>query len=746
MRKFLLLFSMLVIGAALSAQEPVRTITPKVKPNPNMTSVGAYNTTITITMENGFTYSAYAFNNNSNDEKWANYPIACGHKSTDYVATITNNQVIAEKVNRIEIDVYRKNANSNCKLGSNGVKVLVSSDSEKFTNAKEYSFDISAMPTAKDGTGTLSVNIDDATANQYYKISFDCPNTKNAANGWLAVQEVRYYGEAEADAVDAPSITMNADEKVVITAAEGDIYYTLDGTEPTTASTKYTVPFAVTKKTTVKAIAVVNGKASAVTTYEAVPSVVNSIAEFLEIADKTKPVKINTPLTAVYKNGLNIYLTDGVDYIYVYNSNNVEIPELTNGQVLSYITGKYDTYNNLPELVPTEIGTVSQGEEIQPEAWDIEEIGSGMINQYVILSNVSIAAGTKANNYTANDGSGDIILYNKFNSDVEVPEGDGFTVVGFVCIYNTDLQIIPISITGGQALEHVATPVFNPTSGTALNIGDVIEVTCETEGVTYHFTTNGETPTTESAVLTYGKHLYVGGDLTLKVIAVKEGMLDSEVATATYTEYVDGEYTATFDFTSDEIAQQANKSIEANNITNVDSENNIDGVEFISGAVKLVINKSDASTNPRWWYNKGNQLRTYANNVMIVSIVQDNFALSTIEGIQGETVTASNYNKLDFTTVSTGTWNKDSKVWSAPDDKCVATELTVKENCQLGGFNVKYIEAPGNIAGIDTVNVDNSNAPVEYYNLQGMRVNAENIVPGVYVRRQGSQTVKVLVK
>ncbi len=46
---------------------------------------------------------------------------------------------------------------------------------------------------------------------------------------------------------------------------------------------------------------------------------------------------------------------------------------------------------------------------------------------------------------------------------------------------------------------------------------------------------------------------------------------------------------------------------------------------------------------------------------------------------------------------------------------------------------------------IEGVLVDN-NAPVEYFNLQGQRIAAESVTPGIYVRRQGNTVAKVLVK
>ncbi len=56
------------------------------------------------------------------------------------------------------------------------------------------------------------------------------------------------------------------------------------------------------------------------------------------------------------------------------------------------------------------------------------------------------------------------------------------------------------------------------------------------------------------------------------------------------------------------------------------------------------------------------------------------------------------------------------------------------------------IEGP--TSGVEDVVVDgdDSDAPVEFYNLQGIRVNADNLTPGIYVRRQGKTSTKVIIK
>lgn len=100
--------------------------------------------------------------------------------------------------------------------------------------------------------------------------------TKVAVGNVITVQGPRgnYNGTAQmaaggvcisiVEASVAPEITF-ADNTVTITAAQGaSIYYTLDGSDPSTTSTEYTDAFAITASATVKAIAVEDGKPQSV--------------------------------------------------------------------------------------------------------------------------------------------------------------------------------------------------------------------------------------------------------------------------------------------------------------------------------------------------------------------------------------------------------------------------------------------------------------------------------------------------
>lgn len=47
---------------------------------------------------------------------------------------------------------------------------------------------------------------------------------------------------------------------------------------------------------------------------------------------------------------------------------------------------------------------------------------------------------------------------------------------------------------------------------------------------------------------------------------------------------------------------------------------------------------------------------------------------------------------------------------------------------------------------IEGIEIDSANAPVEFYNLNGVRVNGDSLAPGIYIRRQGNDVKKILVR
>ena len=79
----------------------------------------------------------------------------------------------------------------------------------------------------------------------------------------------------------------------------------------------------------------------------------------------------------------------------------------------------------------------------------------------------------------------------------------------------------------------VITPTFTVEEGT-YNVAQSVKLSCKTDGATIYYTTNGDTPTSSSTEYT-GSAIAVNTTTTIKAIAVKNGLDDSEVASAIYT-------------------------------------------------------------------------------------------------------------------------------------------------------------------------------------------------------------------
>lgn len=158
-----------------------------------------------------------------------------------------------------------------------------------------------------------------------------------------------------ASAVAAPTFTPGegefvSEQDVVLSseASGASIYYTLDGTEPTTSSTLYTAPIHLTQTTTIKAIAVLDGEISSVASATYTRTGVASIAEALASPQGSNfTFTGNAVVTYQSPNKQYTFIKDdsgGYGLIFGYNQ-----PELTNGDLL---TPNWTATNTIYKLHP----------------------------------------------------------------------------------------------------------------------------------------------------------------------------------------------------------------------------------------------------------------------------------------------------------------------------------------------------------------------------------------------------------
>lgn len=90
------------------------------------------------------------------------------------------------------------------------------------------------------------------------------------------------------------------------------------------------------------------------------------------------------------------------------------------------------------------------------------------------------------------------------------------------------------------------------------------------------------------------------------------------------------------------------------------------------------------------------------------------------------------------------TWDKQvaQDSWAAATGKA-APSTHVALLMKYSAIN--FFASEKETAGISVIGTDNANAPVEYFNLQGVAVKGQP-APGLYIRRQGTETSKVLIK
>ncbi|MBQ9820984.1 MAG: chitobiase/beta-hexosaminidase C-terminal domain-containing protein, partial [Muribaculaceae bacterium] len=149
---------------------------------------------------------------------------------------------------------------------------------------------------------------------------------------------------------------------------------------------------------------------------------------------------------------------------------------------------------------------------------------------YVTLSS-SMIIGTETNQVTiGSDGTAQITVTGELPGTAALT----FSVNG------TDKTAMTIANVEHVIYKTVAMPTTSIASGTLVDMGTLITLSCATEGAIIYYTLDGSCPCDESAnrFIYDGTPIVINGNVTIKAMAVIPGMSESDVAEFVYT--VDG--------------------------------------------------------------------------------------------------------------------------------------------------------------------------------------------------------------
>lgn len=355
------------------------------------------------------------------------------------------------------------------------------------------------------------------------------PQTKNDS----AVTSAVYIISTAAPVFTPASGTYSSDIAVSLSSATGGavIFYTTDGSTPTTSSTPYSSPIPVAGDGTVmtiRAMATSLGMApSSVMTetytidYDQASSPTFTPMGGVHAFDQWVTIICSTPGASIY------YTTDGSmpttsSALYSGPINVAGHNTTMTVRAMAAAPGYSDS------AIAAETYTISYPPAPSPTFNPMGGTYSSDIT--VILSNWP--AGSVI--YYTTDGSAPTTSSAVYSAPIPV-SGNGTTMtiraMGTATGYSASaISQETYTINYSQA----STPIMNPTTNT-FSSDQAVDITCSTPGSTIYYTTDGSAPTTSSAVYSAAIPVTGNGTTTIRAFATAPGYTDSAIASETYT-------------------------------------------------------------------------------------------------------------------------------------------------------------------------------------------------------------------
>ena len=442
--------------------------------------------------------------------------------------------------------------------------------------------------------------------------------------------------------LDAPVISATGDDydkTVTISATAGaTIRYTLDGNEPTSTSTEYTTPFAISSTTTVKAIAIKDEQTSSVASQEyTLAPAYTTIAELQEHTPSSGSIPVRFTFDNVkvtFVSGKNAYINDGTNGMIIFSEGHgLEVGNILNGEIKTTLT-KFQGSSELTTF--TKGSLVSGTEEVTPIEKAISAITLANVGMIVDLGQLTYS------NSSFSDGNNTIAYYDKFSTGLALTNGT-YNVKGIVIRYNNTIQIAP------RTVDDIVAPIAKENANTqwvesskVVRIGDA--------------TTNWWS-TSSNGAKTFGSSnpsvatISNEGVITL----VAPGQTNLTFSTAETGTYYAGNASLT-------LTVKAALPAGASEFTWVAAEMGVENGTAVTTAtgnedpISIVFAQGDGSNAPKY-YTSGSAVRSYVQNTITISSATEG---KLIYGVEIVFANATN-NKLsgeDLTVEGTsGTWS-----------------------------------------------------------------------------------------